>query len=313
MRLIPGCFTRTLAAIALAMCFLAAPRAHAQATFREQLMPALTREDYKVIATRLALTKEQREAVDRLYEGYAAEHDRAAKALRLAWKEYGKTTKYVDGEFVEDPAAQAILGEAQKKYAEQKPGLQQAFLKDLRGVLEEAQALTQWDPIERMVRRQMMAHISWRSPVEWHRPDLVRGVMLLELPPEPLAKVQPLLSEYEMLVDKPLRRMESVRGKPGEDEQRIWMEGVIELRGLNKRFLRLITQDLPPEPAARLTKWARDLAYWDIVIHNNREVREGIEDAKSGRKPRPSLPTLSARRRTSAARPRRTTMRSTRR
>lgn len=242
-----------------------AARVAGQTTLMETLAPALSRDDYKVVVARLELTKEQREAADRLFEGYQAEHARNVAAFKQGWKEWNKAAVWVEGQQEAPPEAVKALEETNTRYHRAKPGAQKEFLRELRSMLEETQAGDKWERVERHVRRQMMDTLSWRGAVEWHRVDLVRGVMLLELPGEEFAKVQGSLDEYELLADKPLIRMEAVRGKEGEESQRLWMDGVRELRSLNQRYLRLMTQALGGENGARLGRWAKDRAYWHLA------------------------------------------------
>ncbi|HYE61023.1 MAG TPA: hypothetical protein VD997_03420 [Phycisphaerales bacterium] len=265
--------------VVVAMALLTG-RAAGQTTLMETLAPALSRDDYKVVVARLELTKEQREAADRLYEGYLAEHARSVAAFKQGWKEWNKAAVWVDGQQQASPEAVKALEETNTRYHERKPGAQKEFLRDLKSMLEESQAGDKWERVERHVRRQYMDSLLWRSPVEWHRVDLVRGVLLLELPAEEFAKVRGLVDEYELLIDKPLRRMEAVAGQKGEDAQRVWLEGALELRAINRRHLRLVLQELPEAPAARLKRWAHDRAYWDLSFWAETSTHIGAADAR---------------------------------
>lgn len=131
-----------------------------------------------------------------------------------------------------------------------------------------------------MVRRQLLDRLSWRTAVEWQRADLLRGISQLPLPPDQLAKVQPLLDEYEQLIDKQLLRLEAVQGKEDEDAAATRNQAVLELRSLNRRYLRLITQELPLEVSARLTRWAHERIYTRMNHWNASNLREAMDRAK---------------------------------
>jgi hypothetical protein len=275
----------TLLALLLLLACLTTPT-QAQ-TFRDEIAPALSSDDYKLIVARLELSSEQRTAADALYDGYIAEHSRNVKAFKQVWKDHNASVRWVEGERITDPAADDALLKGIKLYHELKPAAQQAFLRDLRATLEDSQAAGRWDRIERFVRRQLMNGLSFRGVVEWQRPDLLRGVHQLELAPEHLAKVQPLLDEYELLIDKQLLRMEPLRGKL-EDESALttWNQAVLDLRAINRRYLRVISQELPAEQAAALTRWARNLAYWHMQSWDRNIIHTAVEEAER-------LPTLT--------------------
>jgi hypothetical protein len=116
--------------------------------------------------------------------------------------------------------------------------------------------------------------------VAWVRADVSGCVADLKLAPEALVKVRPLLDEYELSVDKPLQRMERMRGQNDEDAQRTWREGTLEVGAINRRYLRVIAQDLPAADAANLTAAAKALAYWLLYSNDGRFIREGFAKAK---------------------------------
>jgi|GEM_PF-7058737 len=266
--------------LALVLWIATASPASAQ-TFRDTIAPALRRDDYEFIVGRLELTEPQRAAANRLYDGYVAEHERNVKVFKQAWKDHEKSVKWVEGERITDPAADEALTTSIKRYHDQKPGLQKSFLKDLRELLNTSQGDAHWPRAERFVRRQLMNEVSFRGAVEWQRPDLLRGLHPLALPADAQAKVQPILDEYELLIDKQLVRMEPLRGKP-EDEAttNTWTQAVIELRAINRRTLRLLMQELPPDHAETLNRWARKLAYWHMQGWDRTIIHEATDGAK---------------------------------
>jgi hypothetical protein len=251
-------------------------------SFYDDLKPGLGRKDYQAIVSRLDLTKEQRGAADQLFEGYTEEHTREAVAFEAAWKALGKGTHFnrETGESTHEPGVQEAWEEALKKYNTFKPKAKGQVIADIKALLTEAQTAEKWPGVDRFVRRMLMKEVLFTNPVDWVRADISGCVGDLKLAPEALAKVQPQLDEYELSVDKPLRRMEQVWGQSGEDVQRTFREAVREVGALNRRYLRVIAQELPPEDAASLTGAAKALAYWMLYHNDGKFIREGFAKAK---------------------------------
>lgn len=249
-------------------------------TFYDELVPGLTREDYQSITSRLDMTKEQGAAADRLYDGYAEEHAREAKVFKAAFDRLGKAQRFnkETNEWEFDPEVQHAFDLALEKYHAFRKKARERMIADIRTVLTEAQAAEKWPGVVRFVRRMLMHSVLFNSPVEWVRADIIRCVEGLKLPAETLAKVSPLLDEYELRVDKPLQRMESARapGVDEEDARRIWREAAREVGLLNKRYLRVVAQELPPDDARRLTAAAKALAYWQLGMNDGRDIRDWL-------------------------------------
>jgi hypothetical protein len=250
-------------------------------SFSDHLAPGLTRPDYQTIVSLLNLTKDQRSAADQLYEGYATEHAREAAAYKGAFDKLRKATHYHEdtGQWDVEPGAQKAVDEATERYNNFRPKAKAQAISDIKALLTEEQAAQTWPKVERLVRRMLMRNVLLMSPVEWARADISRCVTDLKLPPDLLAKVQALLDDYELSVDKPLQRVEHVKGWD-EDARRTWREAAREIGSLNKRYLRMVAQELPPQDAAKLTAAAKSLAYWFLYINDGRFIRERLAEAK---------------------------------
>lgn len=269
---------RTLLACVV-LCIAAA--AYGQ-TFDDTLAPGLSRNDYKAIVDRLDLTKEQHAAADQLFQAYTTEHTREAAEYKAAFDRLGKAMHFnkETGETTFDPGSQEAWDQAALKYNRFKPKAKAQIISDTKSLLTEAQAAEKWPGAARFVRRMLLGDVRFSSPVDWVRADISRCLDDLKVAPETLTKVRPLQEEYELRIDKPLQRMEHDWVQGTDEARRTFRDAEREVAALNRRYLRVIAQELPAADSAALTTAAKARAYWLLYQHNGKLIHEGFAKAK---------------------------------
>ncbi len=127
-------------------------------TLNDDLAPGLTRADYQAMASRLDLGKERREAADRVYEGYTAEHTREAATFKAALDRLGKTGHHDPntGQWVQDPDDERAYDAALEKYHAFKPKAKAEAISDIKALLTDAEVAEKWPDVDRFVRRMLL-------------------------------------------------------------------------------------------------------------------------------------------------------------
>jgi Spy/CpxP family protein refolding chaperone len=197
----------------------------------------------------LALTEEQKQALESLHEGYQSSYQEAQKELNTTMQEVSRAF-----EESQDPG---VFGEkippARKKFEEKSRAAEQSLMADARALLTAEQEKA-WPRIERMRRREQGARL---STITGDAVDLTQIVEDLKITPD--ATLSQALEEYEIEADRGIAEririakdapsMEGGAIDPGAlqkqmDEQR---EAGLKLKDVNHRYARKIEPLVPEE------------------------------------------------------------------
>lgn len=222
----------------------------------------------------LTLDESQSEAFKTLHKAYKERMQESQKAMNEAFKSAQEHAE--DGDF---NAMGKKIREVAEKFGAEQSKMTDELLGDLKGLLNPSQA-DKWPALERLRRRDTMG--GGMSMVSGSSIDLIDLVGRAQLPAEETAKVDPVLSEYDLDMDKCLRDREAAMRKAGEEQEKankanggemhFDMESIekmmkemreleLKQRDVNTRFLDRILAAVSPEWKAKLeTKW-RETAF----------------------------------------------------
>jgi hypothetical protein len=227
----------------------------------------ITLEEIAEYADMLALTPEQREIVDALHDGYAAETKRIMADVSDRFRAGYESLKEVDESERDEKELEIALGmgpiwlDAYRTFT----GVEARFLGDVRSVLEDAQ-LAEWPRVERLRRKH-----AFLDQVEVAGAELDLTGVLEEPAPPGLDQVR---LEYELKLDALMSRRaahteaiaelvatgatvrESLDMLTPEEQRRVDELNVsairidLDLLDLNERYTDLFAATLAPEQAA---------------------------------------------------------------
>lgn len=164
--------------------------------------PNVNARQLKLYAKLLDLTPEQAAAADDLLRAFEADYLAAIKRFQEI-QQAGNQEFMQSGDAME---VQEAMREAMRKFNKRAESLETTLLNDLKTLLEPAQ-LERWPQLERMHRR--MTTINWGS-MSGESVDLVDLVDGLRLAGDQAAAVAPLLSQYEIDLDRELRSRNAI-------------------------------------------------------------------------------------------------------
>ncbi len=229
---------RFLACIAVLILASLAPEARAQmgawrAMAGGMTTPNVNARQLKLYARILGLSPDQSKAAEDLLSGYETEY-------LAAIKRFQEIQQAANQEFMQSGDMQEVQGavqDAMKKFSKRADTLEQTLMSDLKSLLEPAQ-LERWPQLERIHRR--MTTVNWGS-LSGESVDIVDLVEGLRLTSEQAAPLAPVLSQYELDLDRELQSRNAVI----QEQIRDWYE-----TGFT---------DFGPERLERMKKQATDL------------------------------------------------------
>lgn len=236
--------------------------------FSELLQPALSKADHQAIVRMLRLDATQSSAADILFDGYTDGHLHEAAKLRELYQRHEAAVKSGD-------ADARVLGMAFRSaftlFSLRKDSAVQEYMLSMHTLPSPEQSVMYWASAERYVRRKLIARVSPRLASSWYSVDIVACINEAAItdPPKPVADV---LAEYEIAVDVPLQRLQSllrpVSGQWGDaEESRLVNEGEAigqSLAAINHKYARWIADLLPEGQSESFTRTAREKAYWSM-------------------------------------------------
>ncbi len=143
----------------------------------------------------LNLTKDQRETVKALFEGYQEQSRNSGQEMRDKMQEMRDQMR--DGG---DADARRGMGQMMTEFRQKRQKMDDSFFSDVQAVLNEQQK-TIWPKVERTRRREQNIN---RGLMSGERADVIKIVEEEKLPAEVKAKVQPVLDQYEVELDREL-------------------------------------------------------------------------------------------------------------
>lgn len=205
----------------------------------------------------LNLTKDQRETVKALFEGYQEQSRTRAQEIRDKMQDMREQMR--DGG---DAAARRGFGQMMVEFRQQRQKMDDAFFGDVQAVLNEQQKAV-WPKVERSRRREQSIN---RDLMSGERADVIKIIDSENLPAEVKAKVQPVLDQYEIELDRELtvrtkifdENMTKVmdlmgQGDPAQMAEKFEpmlkqaREAAVRVRDVNRRYARQVEDLLPDD------------------------------------------------------------------
>lgn len=215
--------------------------------------PGVSTRDLDTYAEFLSMTPEQKEAATALLEGYQSEFDRIAKSMR-------DTTDAAREEFrdTRDFTVWDDLRPKMEAFQAKRKEMESALLSDVKVLMTDEQA-ARWPELERLRRRETTLR---RGFLSGETVDIVRLVQDSRLPAEAMEEVKPLLSQYELELDRVLierneqyeagmsRGIDLFRQGDMAAVNELFnkaRESGVKVRDVNRRFARLVEGIIPEE------------------------------------------------------------------
>ncbi|MBL8745341.1 MAG: hypothetical protein JNK58_03185 [Phycisphaerae bacterium] len=213
--------------------------------------PGVSTRDLDKYAEFLSMTPEQKEAAAALLDGYQTEFDRMAKEMREA-------TDAAREEFrdTRDFTVWDDLRPKMEAFQAKRKELEGTLLRDVKDLMTDEQA-ARWPELERLRRRDTTLR---RGFLSGETVDVVKLVEDSALPAEAMEQVRPLLSQYEIELDRVLiERNEQYEAGMGQG-MALFRQGDMaavnelfnkareagaKVRDVNRRYARLIEGVIP--------------------------------------------------------------------
>lgn len=223
--------------------------------------PSVNSDDIKSWKDRLKLSDEQNVTVEALFEAYQTQFAADAKVARDQVEALREEARQA-----QDPSIfQDIMAERQA-FAKKRTAMEKSFFADVQAVLNEQQ-MSEWPRIERDRRREQTLG---RGLIAGERVDVVRLVEDMDLSPEQMTSVQPILDQYKDDLDRELitrnelleegqsRMREFMQAAMGGGEENPDLEKLVtrgrdagmRVRDVNRKYARQIEGVLPEEKKA---------------------------------------------------------------
>lgn len=234
----------------------------------------------------LGLDESQSEAFKTLHKSYKERMEESRKAMSESFKSANEAAE--DGDF---KAMGKKIRAVAEKYGSEQAKMTEELLGDLKGLLTSSQA-EKWADFERLRRRETIGE--GMGLVSGAGVDLIAMVEKMSLPAEESVKVTPVLSQYDLEMDRQLRDRDDVQKKMGEEQKKNAKDDVgfvdvesmekmmgqmreldLKQRDVNTRFLAQLSSTLSPEWKEKLeAKW-RESAFRRIYgeTHVQRQLK----------------------------------------
>jgi hypothetical protein len=256
--------------------------------------PGVSTRDLEKYAEFLSMSVEQKEAAGALLEGYQSEFEVAAKAMRdvtdAAREEFRDTRDFTVWDEVR-PRVEAF--QARRKEMEG------TLLRDVKDLMTEEQA-AKWPQLERMRRRDTTLRLGFLSG---ETVDVIGLVEDAELPAEVMERVRPMLSQYELELDRVLiERNEQFEAGMGQGMALFRQgdmagvnelfnrarEAAVKVRDVNRRYARLVEGMVPDEARAKFQKEFKERSfprvYRESFALRSIDAAAGFDDASAEQK-----------------------------
>lgn len=220
--------------------------------------PSVTSDDIKSWKDRLKLSDEQHVTVEALFEAYQTQFAADAKVARDQIEALRDEARQA-----QDPSIfQDIMAERQA-FTKKRAAMEKSFFSDVQAVLNEQQ-MGEWPRIERDRRREQTLG---RGLIAGERVDIVRLVEDMDLTPDQMTAVQPILDQYKDDLDRELvtrnelyeqgqeRMREFMQAAMGGGEENPDLEKLVtrgreagmRVRDVNRKYARQIEGVLPDD------------------------------------------------------------------
>lgn len=264
-----GAFVRWLAVrvapVAIGVVLAAAPavaQPGGRGGARDFARPGVTTEEIEHIGEMLGFSEDQLLVAEQLHAAYMLELDTLGQEFQGVME--GAREEFRESR---DPTVWRDFGEVMQKFQDRKASLTDGLLQDVRLVLTPSQD-ERWVEAERYHRR--FSTLGDEGLISGEGVDLIEAVKGLDLDDQARASIEPVLSQYEIDLDRALVERnkayaDGLRRGPamffgGGDEgelEKMFEEAkaaAIRLRDVNRRYARQVMTSLDPETGVELQR-----------------------------------------------------------
>jgi hypothetical protein len=236
-----------------------------------QEAPAFNRRQIERMAERMELTEDQKVAAMTLLEGYEEQVRKAQEDARTRRRE--AMEKFRESQ---DPAVWDTVRDSATADRDARKKLDTQLLTDLSAVMTAEQA-AKWPSAERALKRGQSLR---RGLLSAERADIMELVQESELPEQTLKELEPVLSQYELDIERQLAERDRLMEAAGMDQMfRMRMSGdneglekflaerrdaATKVRDINKRYARQIQDALPEDAKPAFAQRFKEESYPDI-------------------------------------------------
>lgn len=208
----------------------------------------------------LNLTRDQRDTIKALFEGYQEQSRTKGQEMRDKMQDMRDQMR--DGG---DAASRRGMGQMMTEFRQQRDKMDNAFFTDVQAILTPEQK-TVWPKVEMTRRREQNIN---RGLMSGERADLFRIIEQENLPADLKAKLQPVLDQYAVDLDRELTNRTKIfdenmtkamdlmgQGDPAQMTEKFEpmlkqaREAAVKVRDVNRRYARQIEELLPEDRKA---------------------------------------------------------------
>lgn len=236
-----------------------------------QEAPPFNRRQIERMSEQIGLSEDQKVAAMTLLEGYEEQVRKANEDARTRRRE--AMEKFRESQ---DPAVWETVRTTATTDRDARKKLDTQLLTDLSAVMTAEQA-TKWPSAERTLKRGQSLR---RGLLSAERADIMELVQETELPEQTLKDLEPVLSQYELDIERQLAERDRLMEAAGMDQMfRMRMAGdneglekflaerrdaAAKVRDINRRYARQIQDALPEEAKPVFAQRFKEASYPDI-------------------------------------------------
>lgn len=236
-----------------------------------QEAPPFNRRQIERMAEQMGLSEDQKVAAMTLLEGYDEQVRKASEDARTRRRE--AMEKFRESQ---DPAVWETVRTAATADRDARKKLDTQLLADLSAVMTAEQA-AKWPSAERALKRGQSLR---RGLLSAERADIMELVQESELPEQTLKDLEPVLSQYEVDIERQLAERDRLMEAAGMDQMfRMRMAGdneglekflaerrdaATKVRDINRRYARQVQDVLPEEAKGAFVQRFKEASYPDI-------------------------------------------------
>ncbi len=236
-----------------------------------QEAPPFNRRQIERMSEQIGLSEDQKVAAMTLLEGYEEQVRKANEDARTRRRE--AMEKFRESQ---DPAVWETVRTTATTDRDARKKLDTQLLTDLSAVMTAEQA-TKWPSAERALKRGQSLR---RGLLSAERADIMELVQETELPEQTLKDLEPVLSQYELDIERQLAERDRLMEAAGMDQMfRMRMAGdneglekflaerrdaAAKVRDINRRYARQIQDALPEEAKPVFAQRFKEASYPDI-------------------------------------------------
>ncbi len=185
--------------------------------------PTFTRGEFERVQRELSLSNDQKQAADDLHKQLIADLQTQGRGLS---EEYLKAYNVLQDSKDDGPLKK--YRDTYADFVDARIRKEEAFWLKFKSLLTPEQQEKDWPRVLRARHRRSIQDLQTPGPVMWGRLNLIDIVENSKLPPEQLAAAAPVLTRYELEIDRPLSQHVDK-----------WVEARLEIKGVAEQAARL--------------------------------------------------------------------------